>query len=88
MSKGLDAINQNNGNIISISSEQSGIAFNVDLIKRIFAGTLSFIHGIFCFFAEMTSRSGVDDHANFCRSSFHVFQIDSVGKAPLCASRR
>ena len=65
MSERLDAINSNHWNVMLVTSQQLGVAFNVDLLKRIFVPALSCVNSMLGFIAKVTTRTAVDDDVSF-----------------------
>jgi len=65
MPEGFNAVDGNNWNIKLVTSQQLGIAFNVNLLKRIFFIATCCLHRLLSVIAEMTTRARVQDHLTF-----------------------
>ena len=57
----LDAVNSDNRNVELITTKQIRIAFNVNLIQRIFVVASGRQNHLFRFIAKMTTRTAVDN---------------------------
>lgn len=71
MTKRFNAVNSNYRNVVLITAQQIRIAFNVDLIKRIFIRAARGFDGLPGFVAEMTTRPAVDDDVSLFRIMEH-----------------
>lgn len=71
MSERFFAINSDHWNFILVTSQQIGIAFNVDFIERIFDTALGRLDGFFSFIAKMTTGTAVNDDVVFGWSRLH-----------------
>jgi len=65
MSECFLTIDRDDWYVVSIASQQGLIAFNIYLLKRIFIITPSIFDNLFSFFAQVTARAAVNDHAGF-----------------------
>jgi hypothetical protein len=61
----FDAINGNHWNVMLVTSQQLGVAFNIDLLKRIFFIAVCRLHCLLSVIAEMTAWARVQDHLTF-----------------------
>jgi len=62
----FDTVDGNYRDVVSITPQQIGVTFNVDLVKRIFIKASCGSDGLLGFIAKMTTRSAVDDDVSFC----------------------
>jgi bacterioferritin len=65
----FNAVNRDNRNVMLVTVDQFGVAFNVDFIKRIFVHMPRCRDDLFSFVAEMTTRTAVDYNTEF---SWHL----------------
>jgi hypothetical protein len=65
MSERFDSINRDDWNVILVTSQQLGIAFNINFLKRIFVFAACGVHLLLRFITEMTVRARVQDHLAF-----------------------
>jgi len=65
MPERLNPIDGNHWDVMLVTSQQLGITFNVDLLKRIFFIATCCLDRLLSVIAEMTTRARVQDHLTF-----------------------
>ena len=65
MSKSLDTIDCDHGNVIFVAFQQLRVALDIHFVERVLTGTTGGEHRLLSLFAEMATRSRVDDDFSF-----------------------
>jgi hypothetical protein len=65
MPEGLNSIDGNHWNVITVAIEQSQIVFDINLLQRVKAFAVGGANGFLCLIAEMTSGTAINDHPRF-----------------------
>ncbi|HZE64402.1 MAG TPA: hypothetical protein VE056_11005 [Pyrinomonadaceae bacterium] len=78
MPERLDAINGNHWNVMLVTSQQLGVAFNVDLFKRIFFIAVCRLHRLLSFIAQMTAWARIKGHLTFYKTALVTHKVARI----------